>query len=548
MSMRREKIRLAYLYASPLVYRQNGASVPIDILDTSSEQALLREALTESNRNIALRTEVATSDNLRKLVTLGCRALHYTGHGMPGCLAFENGKGEMHSLEVGVMQKLFAAGGGAEGVQFVFVSACHSQSAGAAFVQAGVPHVVAVRWDAKVSDKSSRIFAKNFYLALLVGRTVKQAFEIGQAAVEAAPDAFKRGDDCNPKFLLLPDGGNHDVRVFHDAEDGPHLDETPPLPTNTCDTALAYFPGRNTEMQELVSVIHSAKRCVTIRGEPGIGKTALATKACHYINERRLFEAIYFIPVAKIPFARSDVHPVCQAIAHATGVGEIREENDLFKVLNTRHVMIVLDGCEGQVQHGPGFVRFLSALFKRTRQVSILITSVHAIQAGGSEFVASEAEKVISLGRLDDINSAALFTHLAPRQLSIVEMGASCQGDAIQSLANTELLRVLRGHPRAITMLVPFTQDIKLDQAEIVDKAVMIMQKAVVPSSVMESENFHFEKEQPPSSWGKQNTNDLMQVQDNHLESVKSCILDEDGVKLWMSLCWRPTGLCEVCI
>ena len=91
------------------------------------------------------------------------------------------------------------------------------ESAGAAFVEAGVPHVVAVKHDARVSDASSKIFARSFYLALLVGRTVRQAFDIGQAAVEASPNAHKWGQASGAKFLLLPAAANHEVAVFGDA-------------------------------------------------------------------------------------------------------------------------------------------------------------------------------------------------------------------------------------------------------------------------------------------------------------------------------------------
>ena len=44
-------------------------------------------------RSIEVRVEAATSDTLRTLVTLGSRALHYSGHGHPDFLSFENGRG-----------------------------------------------------------------------------------------------------------------------------------------------------------------------------------------------------------------------------------------------------------------------------------------------------------------------------------------------------------------------------------------------------------------------------------------------------------------------
>ena len=90
-----------------------------------------------------------------------------------------------------------------------------------------------------MSDESSKIFAKNFYLALLCSRTVRQAFDIGQASVEAAPGAQRRGDASGAKFMLLPLGADHDVPVFGDAAPGRFLDETRRAPRNTCDTAVA---------------------------------------------------------------------------------------------------------------------------------------------------------------------------------------------------------------------------------------------------------------------------------------------------------------------
>lgn len=166
------------------------------------------KALDNARKAVTLRMECATADNLRALVTLGCRTLHYTGHGLPTCLAFEDGEGRMHALEAEQMKFLFTAGGingGSKGVRFVFVSACHSEAAGWAFVRAGCPHVIAVRTESQVPDACARTFTHHFYLALLVGKTVKSAFEIGKAAVQTLPHATPNGNDPN-QFLLLPDG------------------------------------------------------------------------------------------------------------------------------------------------------------------------------------------------------------------------------------------------------------------------------------------------------------------------------------------------------
>jgi CHAT domain len=71
-------------------------------------------------------------------------------------------------------------------------------------VGAGVPHVVAVRTDAQIADRSSQLFMEQLYLALLVGKTVKEAFHRAQIAVSAAPHTHRA--DEKTKFLLLPEG------------------------------------------------------------------------------------------------------------------------------------------------------------------------------------------------------------------------------------------------------------------------------------------------------------------------------------------------------
>ena len=70
--------------------------------------------------------------------------------------------------------------GGRQQLQFVFVSACHSQLAGKAFVDAGVPHVVCVKKEAELRDSAALAFTRAFYEALVVGHTVASSFSIGK--------------------------------------------------------------------------------------------------------------------------------------------------------------------------------------------------------------------------------------------------------------------------------------------------------------------------------------------------------------------------------
>jgi hypothetical protein len=195
-------------------------------------------------------------------VTLGCQALHYSGHGNPDCLSFEDGMGGLHVVSTEALCKLCSAGNsngngassgtasattttataaaasamtdaaaqeleaanrvaadaaaaasGCHGVQFVFVSACFSLRAGQAFADAGVPHVICVNVDAALLDNAALAFTRAVYLSLAVGDTVQMAYDIGLQAVAAAPNIPNSQVEVE-KFLLLPPTTDHHVPIF----------------------------------------------------------------------------------------------------------------------------------------------------------------------------------------------------------------------------------------------------------------------------------------------------------------------------------------------
>jgi hypothetical protein len=115
-----EPILIAVLYAEPLVWKdKKGQLHPIDILDFATERERLFDSLREAGRAVEVRVEAAMAQNLGTLVTLGCRVLHYSGHGHPDFLAFEDERGGMHALDTDMLRQLCRAGGNA-GVKFAF--------------------------------------------------------------------------------------------------------------------------------------------------------------------------------------------------------------------------------------------------------------------------------------------------------------------------------------------------------------------------------------------------------------------------------------------
>lgn len=126
-----------------------------------------------------------------------------------------------------------------------------------------------------VSDKSAQEFARQFYLAVLTGKTIKQAFDIANTPIGAdtcplnnTPTAASYSDSIviaevtgngGSQFILLPSEGDHDISIFPPGSlsDGSIVDRTPSLPPSNCDIPPRHFYGRHLEMQKVFSLLVS---------------------------------------------------------------------------------------------------------------------------------------------------------------------------------------------------------------------------------------------------------------------------------------------------
>ncbi|CAB9514547.1 expressed unknown protein [Seminavis robusta] len=214
---RHEPLELKVFQASPLAY----GNIPIPFIDLDEEEDLIRDAVVmqgsgststnSSNANsnkVRVSFEIATAHGLSTFLAQGTPFLHLSCHGGPRQLFIEDGFGGCHILVVGEHLQSWITAGNHQ-LQFVFVSACHSRSAGEAFLHAGVPYVICCEQDGfQLLDQAARVFARHFYAALALPHTqVPLAFEIARSAVIQAPE-MKRVAGIDPqvearKFVLL---------------------------------------------------------------------------------------------------------------------------------------------------------------------------------------------------------------------------------------------------------------------------------------------------------------------------------------------------------
>ncbi|OWZ24230.1 hypothetical protein PHMEG_000766 [Phytophthora megakarya] len=390
---------LVVLHAAPLVIKDSRHRIyPMEKLDLEAERREISNSLLTDvqHKAIHVRFDIATADILRSLMTAWkCTVLHFSGHGLGqrAALCFEDGAGCTHLITPDALRQLMFSGdrrqmhGPTEAtpgpkpldgnVQLVFVNACHSQKVASVFLNAGIPHVVAVHSDSLVVDASATMFAKHFYLSLFHGHTVSTAFEIAKGAVRALPTQKRAACCCahlhepsctwmrdgsrhsqhsasqccckghvlafphdeSSKFLLLG-SAPHDVVLFDDIPNGTLRDYTPRYQSNI-PSMHGQFIGRNTETFLMVKSLreNAVTACL---GAPGIGKSSLIISVAHFVHSRRMFpDGVFYVDLEG-----QKLSTVRYAIAQSIGMPASDTDEEVFAELASKNCLLVLDKVE----------------------------------------------------------------------------------------------------------------------------------------------------------------------------------------------------------
>lgn len=445
---------ITVLFSAPLVYRDmSNAFQPFAKLDLNMERELLWQCLKEASRDIELVYDNATHDRLLATITKRCQCLHYSGHGHQQYLPFER-VGETHWLEVEEIRSMIDNREGGSPFKFVFVSACFSGLAGETFASAGVPHVVCCQQDYELKDAAALAFTRQFYLAIAVGHTVQESFDLGLKAVRASPNLSNGTSETN-KFLLLPHDGNHDVPIFNarmipewpspDKSQGfmslqgkvsyskskmqtttrsSELSVRNMLQEDPCPSPPQFFIGREVDMYFVLRSILE-KRLVNVVGEVGIGRSSLVCALCHYINERAStigeIDHIYYVKVKRTrstSVMRKIVAQLVKTMNASGTLGPVSIDaeydsvvDDICKSLKNSKALLVFDRIENidGKEDASEFPMLLSSLLKETRNTRILLTSTNPL---GIPSLGGQVEHQYSLGPLNFSNTVRLFANL----------------------------------------------------------------------------------------------------------------------------------------
>ncbi len=280
-------------------------------LDYEKEAYRLYLALSQFGQQVKF-TDLGTLDDLVDTVARqGATAVHFTGHGLPGQLAFEDDLGFTQKVAVGEMVRRLAttllnpvrAG---TFPRLFFLASCHGASAsrgragaegsrsereivdeGAASLDEGpstaaVLHrsgfVQVVGYFGPIQDALSTRAEEAFYEALARGETALQAVAEARASLDAPLDL----DERRFRFPL----GWTQLAVYHRGPDlplavpsrpGPLVRFREPLEVSGLPVLRFGFIGRRALLHRVRRRVKDGQRLIVLQGLGGLGKTALAS-------------------------------------------------------------------------------------------------------------------------------------------------------------------------------------------------------------------------------------------------------------------------------
>ena len=399
---------LIFWFASPLVTSFSSTpSLNILQLNFNKEFNEIEKALEESRIQLNYQKVVATLDNLPDILIRNPFVLHFSGHGVKNNYEsignesiIKKGEGDMLLFEDSKWCGVLVSEKNLKNIleccrtdiKCVVVLSCHSEFIGDIFFNAGIPHVVCIKEQEKISDNASIIFASAFY-KLLFGGNICKAFEGAKATVK-----LQGGIKCNVgedlKFVLKCAHKSDKCIPFElDLWRGrcklineePHIKCIP--------ASVENFVGRQTECIKLIEMLNT-NRCISIEGAPGIGKSAIIKNVVNMLYDRNVFsDGILYLSLRdwnSLEGLFKKMYLSLKSFLKSKSQDDNHPQSELLDVddfyweyiimCGQLTILIVFDDCNGIVEKDQSsFVKFIEDILEKLPKIKVIISSIHSI-------------------------------------------------------------------------------------------------------------------------------------------------------------------------
>ena len=373
--------QILILFSAPLL---NEDLSPIENLSIQKEIEAIALVLEDISHPIAVEivVKVATSQTLQDVLSSRVKPLiiHFIGHGMTDgnstALVLENEVGITRSFSEDELA--IALSNQKSPCQLALLNACHSEKLAQAFVKAGVPHVIAVNADDQILDVAARCFSRRLYQALFNQDSVADGFLLSRNAIKIDDKlkklfnsvTFEQGVNFDEafKFRLLPQTLHNQSLIIEPADS--HQVIYPQWLNTNIPRDDPNFVGRRQEIHQVIKVlVESDKRCISLHGMGGIGKTAVSYAIGRWLHERdRYRDGVWFIPLRDTDSVGTLITKIKQSL-------ELKSFA-LERELRNRRMFLILDDLDKLIEkESDELIEFLNSLLEQCPNIRLLLTS-----------------------------------------------------------------------------------------------------------------------------------------------------------------------------
>jgi predicted ATPase/DNA-binding XRE family transcriptional regulator len=227
-------------------------------------------------------------------------------------------------------------------------------------------------------------------------------------------------------------------------------------PQSNLPSLISYFIGREKEQGEVIDLLQK-NRLVTLTGTGGIGKTRLALRVGHQMQDE-LSDGVWFVPLDSL----SDPALVPQTVA---SVFEIRASADrlildaLKNVLRQKTLVLILDNCE-HLREACG--QLITALLLHCPRLKVLATSRETLSLTGEAIYDLPPLSLPEAGALSqnlaEYESVRLFRERAALALSTFQITEE------NAQAIVDICRRVDGIPLALELTAARVNILSVDE------------------------------------------------------------------------------------
>ena len=376
--------QILILFSAPLL---NEKLSPIENLSIQKEIeaiALVLENISQSHPiAVEIVVKVATSQTLQDVLSSRVKPLiiHFIGHGMTDgdstALVLEDEVGITRCLSEDELA-IALSNLKQPPCQLALLNACHSEKLAQAFVKAGVSHVIAVNADDQILDTAAQCFSRRLYQALFNQDSIADGFLQSRNAVKLDDKlkkvfnsvTFQQGVNFDEafKFRLLPQTLHNQSLIIEPADSRQVI--YPQWLNTNIPRDDPNFVGRRQEIHQVIKVlVESDKRCISLHGMGGIGKTAVSYAIARWLHERNRYrDGVWFISLRDTDSVGTLITKIKQSL----------ELNSfaLERELRNRRVFLILDDLDKLIEkESDELIDFLNSLLEQCPNLRLLLTS-----------------------------------------------------------------------------------------------------------------------------------------------------------------------------